>query len=773
MSSPITVNIISAQSTTTDDDTKEEQPVHLLKFRYDNQQFEYKLAKGFDPDDDDLFENIVTSIQNRFKLNGDIKILDLENYNVVDMDDIEDHLDDDETLGFTVQHVPKENDDIKSNDNGTLCVVKRTSACTSDTPIDPHRMLNEVDLNNATLQSIQNDIPQKNDDLYRIYFYLNQDHVTKVFVCFAFISQDKINFLHPMKRVDEKLYYTEVNIPWAQHQTATKVKFRYKYRIYRGGITIDSKDTWSECDGEREIYKGSLGYYSTYTTVSWYYTDMQRNAGNEIIDHIIKQNSHTYESYQISSQLMTTFSASLKDSAPHALVLFKQVVSDTHKNHQMSNVFKLQLLQTYINLTKDRFYVMKTETVYRIIETYFKDRKYRRQQIQIGQEIYNSFIQTVRDLLRNRRDKRDDEKLSSKEYVLLHPIYNFFHYFENRTKRKPLIFDKKGYIGLCESDRSWNKLPSISNILGMDLNIADLPHCQRRYPLEYLVIKLCHIKKANGARLFKQCLETISLKQETPTIYDAMFENDVCRIHMFSVLRADFGLWQELIVCIGVDVIVMNQKILKDFRRNLQRQIDMMSSKSAAKLTDLTNLTINYPQLFDTPEILCTLLRNFKLIQREKQLANNTVMRITEMISRDNSKITSLQQENAKLKEANSIMTAKLKDIAVHPIKTFDLQDIAMKEDTIEKQKEFDVQLQMDENRLNEWNLNSIKIENELKENMTQNTKDLLDRYMECKRLCDTQQSRMEHVVTYCTKLNKMKRTLNNENTQDRCNELK
>eukprot|EP01083_Nonionella_stella_P245298 852783_1 len=614
MSSPITVNIISAQSTTTDDDTKEEQPVHLLKFRYDNQQFEYKLAKGFDPDDDDLFENIVTSIQNRFKLNGDIKILDLENYNVVDMDDIEDHLDDDETLGFTVQHVPKENDDIKSNDNGTLCVVKRTSACTSDTPIDPHRMLNEVDLNNATLQSIQNDIPQKNDDLYRIYFYLNQDHVTKVFVCFAFISQDKINFLHPMKRVDEKLYYTEVNIPWAQHQTATKVKFRYKYRIYRGGITIDSKDTWSECDGEREIYKGSLGYYSTYTTVSWYYTDMQRNAGNEIIDHIIKQNSHTYESYQISSQLMTTFSASLKDSAPHALVLFKQVVSDTHKNHQMSNVFKLQLLQTYINLTKDRFYVMKTETVYRIIETYFKDRKYRRQQIQIGQEIYNSFIQTVRDLLRNRRDKRDDEKLSSKEYVLLHPIYNFFRYFENHKKAKqqwngkPLVFnDKKKHVlaGLCQYDRSWNTLRSIQNVLEVDLNIASLHQCHRQYPLEHLVIKLCDINRAsNGVQLFKECLETISRQKERSNTYDDMFANPTCTIHLFSVLRTDFDLWQELIASIGLDVICMNPGIMRAFRTHLQRTIERMSGKDASvRIPHLNHLILNFAQLFDTPSI--------------------------------------------------------------------------------------------------------------------------------------------------------------------------
>eukprot|EP01083_Nonionella_stella_P155750 503633_1 len=618
MSSPITVNIISAQSTTTDDDTKEEQPVHLLKFRYDNQQFEYKLAKGFDPDDDDLFENIVTSIQNRFKLNGDIKILDLENYNVVDMDDIEDHLDDDETLGFTVQHVPKENDDIKSNDNGTLCVVKRTSACTSDTPIDPHRMLNEVDLNNATLQSIQNDIPQKNDDLYRIYFYLNQDHVTKVFVCFAFISQDKINFLHPMKRVDEKLYYTEVNIPWAQHQTATKVKFRYKYRIYRGGITIDSKDTWSECDGEREIYKGSLGYYSTYTTVSWYYTDMQRKAGNGIIDHIIKQNSHTYESYQISSQLMTTFSASLKDSAPHALVLFKQVVSDTHKNHQMSNVFKLQLLQTYVDLVMDQFCVMKTETVYRIIETYFKDRKYRRQQIQIGQEICNSFIQTVRDLLRNRRDKRDDEKLSSKEYVLLHPIYNFFRYFQSRKKakqrwnRKSLEFDKGKHVQLCTSDPSWNRL-SMRTVLEVDLSIAGLPHCHRPYPLEHLVIKLCDInRESNGVELFKEFLEAISLQNETQTIYNSIFDQPICRCYLFSVLRADFELWQELIVSIGLDVIYMNPKMMNAFQTYLRDHIERMDSKNAAKLQQLNNLIINFPQPFDTPRIRCG------LVSREK-----------------------------------------------------------------------------------------------------------------------------------------------------------
>eukprot|EP01083_Nonionella_stella_P000697 1979_1 len=136
-----------------------------------------------------------------------------------------------------------------------------------------------------------------------------------------------------------------------------------------------------------------------------------------------------------------------------------------------------------------------------------------------------------------------------------------------------------------------------------------------------------------------------------------------------------------------------------------------------------------------------------------------------------------LQHENDTLKRDNNRMATRLQEFAMNQIKTCDArQEVVMQKETMEKQKQFDVKLQMDENRLREWNLNSIKIENELKceekEDVIQTTKHLLDRYMECKTLCETQQIRMENVVTYCTKLNKMKKALKRENKQEQCNEL-
>eukprot|EP01083_Nonionella_stella_P245294 852775_1 len=782
MSSPITISIVP--SINNDDDSKEEEELtHTLIFHYDNKQFEYKLDKDFDPTDDNLFENIVKAVQNRFQLNGNIKIIDLENYDVVAMDDIEDRIDDDETLDLKIQHVPNEHDDIKSKDNAS-CVIKRMRECTSDNvkemiqfhhnivtkisrnyrddivkaqiesknlyhvleslntarprvaqdyhtldplfqqniafwqqyarirliqwnveqcimkrvgivtelfqtnafkgyepfqskyseilqiidkyhqlhenaeksaydvllasiadiqieiqphqrPIDPDRILDEVALDSATLQSTQNEAPRKKEDVYRIYFYLNQEFVTKVFVHCTSLSTGKDSNYIPMKRVKQngKLYYTGLNIQWIQPQTSTKVKFYYKYRLYRGGAIRYGEKWGPDVDGERDLYKGSLGYYSISTTASWYYTDIQRNAGDAIIDHIIDHECETYESYQSSSEIITgtVFSTLLKESEPHIDALFKQVVSKSERAHQMPNVFKLQLLQTYIQSAQDLFYVMNVETVYHVIKTYVEDRKYRRQRMIIGQEIYDSFFRPVRDLF-------SDRKLSSKEYVLLHPIYNFFRYFQSRKKakqrwnRKSLEFDKRKHAQLCASDPSWKQL-SMRTVLEVDLNIASLDQCHRPCPLEHLVIKLCDIHRAsNGVELFKEFLEAISLQKETKNIYDDIFAKPIYRVYLFSVLRTDFNLWRQLIASIGPDVIHMNQKIFNSFQTNLHHQIGRMDGK-AAKLQQLNILIIKFPQLFDTPRTRCALLRNFKLIQCKKQKQKQLRITLTIIIA--------------------------------------------------------------------------------------------------------------------------------------------
>eukprot|EP01083_Nonionella_stella_P117919 351856_1 len=86
--------------------------------------------------------------------------------------------------------------------------------------------------------------------------------------------------------------------------------------------------------------------------------------------------------------------------------------------------------------------------------------------------------------------------------------------------------------------------------------------------------------------------------------------------------------------------------------------------------------------------------------------------------------------------------------------------------------------MRLDEERLNEWQLDSQKIENELKseekekefENANETSQHLLNRFIEYKTLCDKQQMRMESVVAYCTELNKIKKVLKNE--RKRCTEM-
>eukprot|EP01083_Nonionella_stella_P013553 38157_1 len=136
-----------------------------------------------------------------------------------------------------------------------------------------------------------------------------------------------------------------------------------------------------------------------------------------------------------------------------------------------------------------------------------------------------------------------------------------------------------------------------------------------------------------------------------------------------------------------------------------------------------------------------------------------------------------LKNENSRLKELNEITNAKLANIAMKEIKSFNAEEvIVISKDRLEKQNEFTDKMNKDEARLNEWKLDSISIENELikseqKENMNEaNTQLLLDRFMKCKTLCNKQQSRMETVVMYCTELNNIKRILKKERTQ--CDEV-
>eukprot|EP01083_Nonionella_stella_P071094 190763_1 len=113
-------------------------------------------------------------------------------------------------------------------------------------------------------------------------------------------------------------------------------------------------------------------------------------------------------------------------------------------------------------------------------------------------------------------------------------------------------------------------------------------------------------------------------------------------------------------------------------------------------------------------------------------------------------------------------------------IKTFNVaEEVVIGKDVMKTQKTLDDQMRLDEERLNEWKLDSQKIENELKSeekekeledaNDRETSQHLLNRFVECKTLCDKQQIRMESVVAYCTELNEIKKTLKNE--RKRCTE--
>eukprot|EP01083_Nonionella_stella_P190159 704397_1 len=134
-------------------------------------------------------------------------------------------------------------------------------------------------------------------------------------------------------------------------------------------------------------------------------------------------------------------------------------------------------------------------------------------------------------------------------------------------------------------------------------------------------------------------------------------------------------------------------------------------------------------------------------------------------------------QEIVKLRKETEHLRNSVGKLAMREIRTFDvIQEVVVGKDIIEKQKTFHDQMILDDKRLNEWRTDSQKIQNELKSEQkeTETTKEtsqqLLNRFIEYKRLCEKQQMRMENVVMHCTKLNQIKKTLKNE--RKRCTEM-
>eukprot|EP01083_Nonionella_stella_P009578 27532_1 len=495
-------------------------------------------------------------------------------------------------------------------------------------PMDPDTLLNEdafVIANEAVTPK-----QGKKDDQCRVYLYLEQ-FATAAYVEFTTLYEG----FHRMNPVapNTHLFYIDFDVPW--RQGSTKMKFAYENQ-HQNRISIDTKT---------KLHKGKRGYYWIETTSSswrpaWLWSRLQNDNQNqktkpehEILHHIVHQIDNTYESYHFALQIIDAFKKSLKQEHHYLDQLWQQQLTQVQKKHQMIDVFKLQLLQSICE------HRMTVDAIYHVIKTCFMDRKFsftrnRRQQTIIGQAIYDSFINAVRTLFRNDVRTRN---VSSKDYVLLHPIYHFFHYFE--ALKVPRVWDtlvfnnRNKYDDVFTRDVSWTTLP-IQGVLRLDLQIASCnPIKIRQYPLECLVIQLCSIRRATiGIKLFRETLESISaLQKGTLQVYDAMFAQQSCVADVFDILGHDFDLWQELIASIQPQVISRERNILNAFQTCLRQQIERMNGDDVKFIQHLNGLIMLFPQIFDVVPIRCALLKNDKLTQcaNKKQLETNLKVIIT------------------------------------------------------------------------------------------------------------------------------------------------
>eukprot|EP01083_Nonionella_stella_P182706 658076_1 len=229
----------------------------------------------------------------------------------------------------------------------------------------------------------------------------------------------------------------------------------------------------------------------------------------------------------------------------------------------------------------------------------------------------------------------------------------------------------------------------------------------------------------------------------------------------------------------------------RDEKRETKSQMESLARENEEITTKLDNEIAAKERMIKLQNECNETIRSLQ--KQSKQMSDEKRNEKSENVSlrRENQEITSKlkdfamrdlkqQQHIKKLQKETRGMRAELDKIAMKEIKTLDVtQEIVIDEETMQKQKEFDEQMQMDEKRLNEWKCDSILIQNECKSEQKENefetdnnetTTHLLNRFMECKTLCDKQQIRMENVIMYCSKLNKIKKILKKESV--RCNQL-
>eukprot|EP01083_Nonionella_stella_P176983 620757_1 len=196
----------------------------------------------------------------------------------------------------------------------------------------------------------------------------------------------------------------------------------------------------------------------------------------------------------------------------------------------------------------------------------------------------------------------------------------------------------------------------------------------------------------------------------------------------------------------------------------------------------------NWNDIQNQPEITIRIKiwKTGSVEEKEAQLLLNIYSNKMKKLHKEYSdQISSLERANKALtmsdleKEQRKEIEHLRQSVAMREIKTFGVvEEVVIDKEIIEKQKSLDGQMRLDEERLNEWKLDSQKIENELKseekekefDDANETSQHLLNRFVECKTLCDKQQMRMESVVAYCTELNKIKKVLKNERKQ--CTEM-
>eukprot|EP01083_Nonionella_stella_P079599 218508_1 len=117
LSPTVTLNIIPEPSTSNNNDDVKTNEQYTLVFRYEKTEFQFPIDKGFDPNNEQMFQSILNEIRANLHLNGTIRLFDEEGCDISVMEDIQIGCEatDCESLCLTVKCTP--NDDIEVDDH--------------------------------------------------------------------------------------------------------------------------------------------------------------------------------------------------------------------------------------------------------------------------------------------------------------------------------------------------------------------------------------------------------------------------------------------------------------------------------------------------------------------------------------------------------------------------------------------------------------------------------------------------------------------------------